>query len=216
MQQIYLQSKHCLIWLGGSDSLAHTAIPLLVELERVCRAARDQNGNYPKLKHLTEKVIDQPDFYEILNLGGVAAHISIPQWSCIFSFLNRSWFRRTWVTQEFTLARSASFLCGLNLFDDRAIVTWMLFLRDMRILPKLEELERLIVAGYQLTEKEKRRRSLWPTKPSKYALYESQEVNKCDINVLLFIEGVRQKIRTGNEQHSLNPAKVEVEKLPPL
>ena len=216
MQQIYSESKHCLIWLGGSDSLAHTAIPLLAELERLCRETQDENGNYPKLKYLTEKAIDQPDFYEILNLGGVAARISMRQWSCIFSFLNRSWFRRAWVTQEFILSRSADFLCGLNLFNDRAIVTWMLFLRDMRILPKLEELERLIVAGYQLTEEEKRRRSLWPTVPSEYTLYKGQEVNKWDSNMLLLIEGVKQKIRTSNEQNSLNPAKVEVEKLPPL
>lgn len=96
MSQIYSQSQSVLVWLGGRDELADTAIPFIHGLADLGGADRDREGKYSKLKLLPEIELDDPRFYEILGIPG---HISIRQWGYIISFLNRSWFRRAWVVQ---------------------------------------------------------------------------------------------------------------------
>ncbi|KAM7210317.1 Heterokaryon incompatibility protein (HET) domain containing protein [Rhypophila decipiens] len=50
------------------------------------------------------------------------------QWFRLHAFLNRSWFRRSWIVQEIGFAKRVNFLCGLALFNYLAIAAFHTFL----------------------------------------------------------------------------------------
>ncbi|KAF8856022.1 HET-domain-containing protein [Acephala macrosclerotiorum] len=102
MGRIYLQSKHVLVWLGGADHMSITAMALLNGLTEIGFSTHNEEGQYVGLELLPEMELDDPRFYKTL---GMEWHISPREWSHIFAFLNRSWFRRAWVIQELGLAK---------------------------------------------------------------------------------------------------------------
>ncbi|CZR56091.1 uncharacterized protein PAC_05979 [Phialocephala subalpina] len=114
MDRIYLQSKHVLVWLGGAGTMSDTSIVILNKLFELGMATRNEEGQHVGLELLPEMELDDSRFYEIL---GMEWHISPQEWSHIFAFLNRSWFRRTWVIQELGLAKKAAVSQNVNDWD---------------------------------------------------------------------------------------------------
>ncbi|KAF2114104.1 heterokaryon incompatibility protein-domain-containing protein [Lophiotrema nucula] len=203
MNCIYWQSVHVLVWLGGMDGLAMTAIPLLEKFAELGLRYRNKDGTYSRYKILPEFELDDPRFYEELGLEN---HMSARQWAGIFAFLNRAWFRRAWVVQELVLAKRAGFLCGMNYFGDGTLSRWLEFPQDMRMLSKLASLEPLLVHGSTLTEAQEERRRGWPYPPEYYTLYQSQEVSNWNSDMFTFINFVRQKMKADAAQSTLFPS----------
>jgi hypothetical protein len=85
----------------------------------------------------------------------------------------------------------------------------------MRILPKLEALEPLLVAGSELGENELARRASWPYPPGRYTLYKGQDANSWNCDIFLFIALVRDKINKSRESLT-GPEAVAVENLLPI
>ena len=212
MDQIYLQSKHVLVWLGGADHMSATSILLLNKLTEIGWATRNEKGEYVGLELLPEMELNDPRFYEIL---GMERHISPGEWSHIFAFLNRSWFRRAWVIQELGLAKKATVVCGLHVFNAAALHKWILFLEKMHILPKIKALGPSIVAGSELRSENSYWHHSGEDRPDTYTLYNSQEVSEWNTRMFLSLEYVRQK-RNGINKEFTSVKAFEKKSLPPL
>jgi hypothetical protein len=189
-----------------------TAIFLLNKLTEIGLATRNEKGEHVGLESLPEMELHDPRFYEIL---GMEWHISPREWSHIFAFLNRSWFRRAWVIQELGLAKKAAVVCGLHVFNAAVLHKWILFLENTHILPKIKALEPSIVAGSELGSED----SYWYHSregcPDTYTLYNSQGVSEWDTEMFLALEYVRQQ-RNGTSNESSNVKEFEKEAPPPI
>jgi hypothetical protein len=86
MDQIYLNAKKVVIWLGEEDERTDRLDQLFVRLETAFFRPEDRSEDIP------------------WRLGR--------EWTDLAYFLDRPWFTRTWVLQEVCLAEDAVFQCG--------------------------------------------------------------------------------------------------------
>lgn len=99
MGQIYAKADRVFIWLGPALPRTNRAIELVMYLASIDRKSyplmrgRDPSASYT---------------YEALGMP----RITLEDWLVLISFLERSWFSRIWVVQEFSLTRLSTTLCG--------------------------------------------------------------------------------------------------------
>lgn len=104
MSDIYQMAEKVIIWLGAleeSTPLAWSLMKKLVSLPQNEIASIDLGS----LR--TEKSVTSP-----LGEFHTSAH-----WQAVVELLERTWFTRSWVVQEFVLAREVIVLCGNLIFD---------------------------------------------------------------------------------------------------
>jgi hypothetical protein len=136
MGRIYSSATRVFVWLGNSLAKTERALSLIQSLSEI------PEEKYEKMMHL----IPQPkDTYKKLGLETVSPR----DWQIILSFLDRPWFLRVWVLQEYALARFKTVLCGqyriawLPLyFVSRMLLTtkWSRRLRDLELWAEIQEL----------------------------------------------------------------------------
>ena len=99
MDQIYRLAAHVVADLGEEDEQSKLAFQLASDIIGVVRELED------------DAVIKEPEFesYGLPNWQNKA-------WSAWTNFLQRPWFRRVWVIQEFALAKEVKMLCGKTFF----------------------------------------------------------------------------------------------------
>jgi hypothetical protein len=58
---------------------------------------------------------------DYISLGLPA--MSLADWAGLFAFMNRSWFKRSWVVQEVSFAREAIYFYGASVIPE-PVLTW--------------------------------------------------------------------------------------------
>ncbi|KAK0702806.1 heterokaryon incompatibility protein-domain-containing protein [Lasiosphaeris hirsuta] len=101
MGRIYRQTRKITIWLGPEDVFTRPALDILLTL-----------GNTPLSSAKTARHMSEAARCRVLSLPPWDSS----QWWSVFAFLQRSWFRRSWVIQEVALAPQARMQCGKLMF----------------------------------------------------------------------------------------------------
>jgi hypothetical protein len=132
MGRIYAQAQTVSVWLGGDDeSVSDT-------LQNIHSLALVKDGKGTELCSLN---ILNKEAYECIDLP----QISVKQWVELYTFFNRSWFRRAWIVQEAALAKKSVVLCGLHMFSLSLLYSALIFLQQSRWLDQIRGLtERFI------------------------------------------------------------------------
>ena len=102
MSEIYSRARCVLVWLGEADSKEVEALEQLPMLtESVQRWDRARNSRAPREAQALES-----------RSGWIDLDDRFPVWQGASSILNKPWFERLWVLQEFALARSCTIVLG--------------------------------------------------------------------------------------------------------
>ncbi|CAG8960313.1 hypothetical protein HYFRA_00012387 [Hymenoscyphus fraxineus] len=98
MGRIYSQCQNTYAWLGEEDSFSRIALKTLANI----------NGLIGKFDALESQKYKPREICEMLGLPAIESWT----WICVFAFLNRAWFRRSWIIQEVALAPHVKVQCG--------------------------------------------------------------------------------------------------------
>lgn len=140
MGQIYRQAQTVVIWLGRDDVFTRPATTVLSEIYTL---PDDVIGSM-------KQSIEGLDTINYNTLG--LRKIEAREWLSVYAFLNRNWFRRTWILQEFALASHPIVMCG------SLTMLWVLLMRSCEILEKSKWYRRIAdlaassMEGYVLKE----------------------------------------------------------------
>jgi hypothetical protein len=130
MGKIYASSQKVFVWLGNSLPNTEKALRLIKYL-----------GTIPEEKYAIMRdhnPIDSWITYPALEMET----ITIDDWLILLSFLERNWFHRVWMVQEFCLPRYSTFLCGLHRVLFKDILAVSLMLKETNWCQPLRSLER--------------------------------------------------------------------------
>lgn len=97
MREIYKQALEVIIWLGEERDTDRSALPLMHQIHAAVQASDSEWSE--RVSDLDCEALGLPPF-------------SAPSWAALWSLLQREWFSRVWVAQEYFMARSCSILCG--------------------------------------------------------------------------------------------------------
>lgn len=133
MGEIYKSASLVLVWLGPRGWFTDQA---LATISTICSIAKEHQST--NLSHVD---IYSSSWWEERSLWWPG------DWSGFYVYLHHTWFRRSWIVQEVSLAKQAVILCG------DAIVTWdtivfvcqFLYINGWHI--QLEKTKRLLVDG---------------------------------------------------------------------
>lgn len=129
MAQAYRQAKMVVGWLGMKDETSDLAIEIIRAWDKCMPAEFGEPG---------DREAHPENYAPTLQWMGPVAHLSdipegvtdpreVPSYRAISGFLNRPYFRNTWILDDMSMARFPAFL----LADD--IVNWMQILRLNRV-----------------------------------------------------------------------------------
>ncbi|OAA82370.1 hypothetical protein LEL_01915 [Akanthomyces lecanii RCEF 1005] len=129
MARAYRNAALVVGWLGTKDETSDLAIEIIRAWDRCMPESFGEPG---------DREAHPENYAPILQWMQPVAHLSevpenitdpreVPSYNAIFEFLNRPFFRNTWLLDEMSLARFPAFLLG----DD--IVSWMQILRLNRV-----------------------------------------------------------------------------------
>ncbi|KAK3360698.1 heterokaryon incompatibility protein-domain-containing protein [Lasiosphaeria hispida] len=107
MGRIYRQTRKITIWLGPEDVFTRPALDILLTL-----------GSTPLSSAKTARHMSEAARCRVLGLPPWDSS----RWWSVFAFLQRSWFRRSWVIQELALASQARMQCGKLMFRWETLV----------------------------------------------------------------------------------------------
>jgi hypothetical protein len=99
MDKIYKGASTVLIWLGPHDNFSRPACSVL---SIVSNASMESAKNFSLPSTLDSFRSEDAD----------VSSLSQWHWLCLFAFLERRWFQRSWVVQEIALARISIVMCG--------------------------------------------------------------------------------------------------------
>ncbi|KAH7268385.1 hypothetical protein B0J15DRAFT_230839 [Fusarium solani] len=129
MARAYRHAKMVVGWLGPKDSTSDLAIEIIRAWDKCMPLTFGEPG---------DRELHPENYAPTLQWMGPVAHLSdipegitdpreVPNYKAISEFLNRPYFRNTWMLDDMTMARFPAFLLG----DD--IVSWMQILRLNRV-----------------------------------------------------------------------------------
>jgi hypothetical protein len=102
MDRIYASAQRVFVWLGSSLPKTEKALELIKYLATIPEEKYDiMKDHDPKLVWETYKALDMEK-------------ITPDDWLILLSFLERNWFHRVWMIQEYCLPRYSTVLCGLD------------------------------------------------------------------------------------------------------
>ncbi|KAF7554089.1 hypothetical protein G7Z17_g3168 [Cylindrodendrum hubeiense] len=125
----YRHAKMVVGWLGPRDSTSDLAIDIIRAWDKCMPLSFGEPG---------DRETHPENYAPILQWMGPVAHLSdipegiadpreVPSYKAVSGFLNRPYFRNTWILEDMAMARFPAFLLG----DD--IVSWMQVLRLNRV-----------------------------------------------------------------------------------
>ncbi|KAK3328228.1 heterokaryon incompatibility protein-domain-containing protein [Cercophora scortea] len=109
MAQTFLSAESVEVWLGAEDQFTADAIAVIEAIASIPESLWN--------------TISYTDFFDSSSTtpaaswhakAGLAGPIPHASWLALIAFINRPWFRRAWVVQELTLARTAALVCGAH------------------------------------------------------------------------------------------------------
>lgn len=129
MARAYRHARTVVGWLGTHDGTSNLAIDIIRAWDDCMPASFGEPG---------DREAHPEDYAPNLQWMGPVAHLSnipegitdpreVPSYKAISAFLNRPYFRNTWMLEDMALARFPAFLLG----DD--IVSWRQILRLNRV-----------------------------------------------------------------------------------
>jgi Heterokaryon incompatibility protein (HET) len=119
MAQIFRAAHSVIVWLGPEDDFTKDALTVI---DCISSLPKD---SWPSISYT--------DFFnkrweEAAGIGSLT-HLN---WLGFLAFINRPWFRRSWVVQELALARSAILVCGSKEMRWERLDTTLTFLSSTR------------------------------------------------------------------------------------
>jgi hypothetical protein len=144
MAQIYKQAQYVPAWLGDYDDSIKDVWNVSARLYSL--------GSSNVHKYRSFNIFE--DSYGTIGVPDISSN----QWLGLYSFLNRSWFQRSWVVQEIALAKQPYFFCTGVVFNFTAIAGICEFLYEsgwyIQLINRVEhELSRNVNATSALTTK---------------------------------------------------------------
>ncbi|KAL6859354.1 hypothetical protein J3F83DRAFT_717646 [Trichoderma novae-zelandiae] len=129
MARAYRHAKMVVGWLGLKDATSDLAIEIIKAWDKCMPLTFGEPG---------DRELHPDDYAPVLQWMGPVAHLSnipegitdprdVPSYRAISDFLNRPYFRNSWILDDMSKARFPAFLLG----DD--IVSWMQVLRLNRV-----------------------------------------------------------------------------------
>ena len=121
MGDVYSTANEVLVWLGREDEHARRALKLHESLGSVLEYFWhddhvDDWSLYP---------FNSPEFYDKFGIEQPL----FESWRSYSKFYQRTWFERTWIIQEITLARKVTTMCGAMTWDWRLMNSFATFMR---------------------------------------------------------------------------------------
>ena len=104
MGDIYHTAEAVIVWLGPEDEDAKCAVDLQGRFAPAIRRLFDQD----RVEDLIGYSFNAIEFYEEFGIR----QTSLEEWKCYANFHRRTWFGRTWIIQEITLAKQIHVACG--------------------------------------------------------------------------------------------------------
>lgn len=141
MSRIYSQAYSVCIWLGGEDAYSQRAA------ETMTRITVDRNKKEsPPAKWQELQMYDIRDLNAYQKLG--LPYTSVDEWLKFYAFINRSWFKRSWIVQEASLAQRMFVLCGLWNMDIDVVFNAISFVSGSSWLHQIKMLAEGKIQGY--------------------------------------------------------------------
>jgi hypothetical protein len=107
---------------GNSAEKSHQVSQMRTVYEKatmvICFLGAITNATYAALNFLPELAAADNDTAKSL----LKDPSKVPMWRAIFALLERPWFRRLWIIQEFALAKTKYFMCGDQIIDAEHVV----------------------------------------------------------------------------------------------
>jgi len=122
MGDIYMRAQRVLVWLGSEDDDTHLAFWFFQQIDH----EDDLDGVYPKTnkpgtslryRHDIPDSAHQPEVQDDRDFHGVPSEVV----ASVYRVLDKPWWHRVWVIQEFAFAREIFFLCGRFLSSEYAL-----------------------------------------------------------------------------------------------
>ena len=104
MGDIYHAAEAVIVWLGPEDEDAKCAVDLQGRFAPAIRRLFDQD----RVEDLIGYSFNAIEFCEEFGIR----QTSLEEWECYANFHRRTWFGRTWIIQEITLAKQIHVACG--------------------------------------------------------------------------------------------------------
>lgn len=120
MSDIFTAAQGVVVWLGDEDEFTRDALTVI---ERISSSTE-----------LSWKSIPYTGFYgdrQCYTDVGMKP-LSYKNWLGFLAFINRSWFKRSWVVQELALARSATVVCGSRSISWEKLAKTIVFIKETR------------------------------------------------------------------------------------
>ncbi|KAK3685188.1 heterokaryon incompatibility protein-domain-containing protein [Podospora appendiculata] len=124
MAQTFLAAQSVVVWLGAEDQFTADAIAVIEAIASIPEPLWNS--------------ISYTDFFDSSSSSSSwhakAGIDPIPHssWLALIAFINRPWFRRAWVVQELTLARTATLVCGSQRVSWEKLDRTLNFVRSRR------------------------------------------------------------------------------------
>jgi hypothetical protein len=117
MGEIYRESKRVVVWLGDSDDDSDNAVFFINSLLDVVGSSRIWT---------TKKLLTNPTVISFLEPQFM--HL----WQSVCRLLQREWWQRAWVVQEFLVGRKVVFQIGSKKLDLEPLTLFVLFIQFAR------------------------------------------------------------------------------------
>jgi len=185
MCRIYSIARTVIAWLGGEDEASQDAYNIMNILGEILTKRRELIQTLKTMRML------DPQVSRIMN----TRTIDILQWSNLYSFLNRSWFKRAWVVQDMGVAKNPIICTGIKIFNIDLLMGTMTFLKEARWTSDLGTLGRASIESGHGEQKEvvDRQRDCGSTMSFKnpFAFYSSQPMRVWDPRTFEATQNVR-------------------------
>ena len=108
MANIYFSAFMVMAWLGNRLPRTKVALNLIKYLNTIPEE---------KWSQMAKKSLHSTETYQTLGLR----YISPEEWKALHSFMERKWFRRIWILQEYGLSKSMVMVCGYEPIEYLAV-----------------------------------------------------------------------------------------------
>ncbi|TEY65559.1 hypothetical protein BOTCAL_0138g00010 [Botryotinia calthae] len=127
MGDIYTYSLKTWIWLEDKDAFSHTALNIMqIISEKVGKRDTDAINEITRIEE--EEIVKEMDLPDRTSW----------KWFALFAFLQRQWFRRSWVIQEAVLSSEIEILCGSTVFNWSLLAGVCSFLSQSGLLMRIQ------------------------------------------------------------------------------
>jgi hypothetical protein len=135
---------HVFAWVGASDRLGDLALEAVSIILDYMHSQALRDGDRLGI------ALDRP-LPAMFTLSSII-EMTAAHWFALFSFFQRTWFRKAWAALEFILAQQAYIIYGENMLDMSLVYRVLLFLDERGLSEEFSEFGRAFLAGEPVSD----------------------------------------------------------------